>query len=779
MRPYLNDYMRTLSKPREVRVSALLEEARVGKERLDNIVKMLDGSVTSDNNNVTLARDIGDTIIDPSVTMNNIITIVDRVNEMYEISNAIALLLASHSSILGTDVKAIEDELIAMEKMAANFAFLLADSQAYDFAYLESFSDDSNRDTDLQIIPDRSGASFPEDLMAHIDVEEGVLVLPEYNFSEYNLSAELIKGNATAFALNDTDLNNMLNKDQTGWRLDVAAAGPITASLPEANGKSGAQAILEFRLDKEATVSEIKLVPNADLPIEILQISLMPEDNEGQKFEVIEAPVVLDRPITFHFPMQAVLKFHVLINQPVYNKLNRRENTREYRYRKLIRDINNNRRSEGPRQGAFSVRRGERVLQRDALGRTFGAQSIPLSSLRDDRGPANHQELTQAMRYQRTKSWREGSTVRSKIVYETLAGSDSPINNIRRHEESPEMGVPPGEESYRVAPIRLGNVSESGFNYYYSLGFKNVSIGIRNPGFKGAYVARPAASSGDIGEIRIKVLDDNYRMAAGDLSVRHMTSTEYSVSNRSNPESEADWLPIQPIGVEMVEGERLFLDETGIGYFRFEALSAQTLAVYRNGYPIDLQLNSTVLGSPGGIKGVRINLNSISPTDIFTVNYTPAGDPSVVSFSEFGFEDPPLVFAYDATGPGERHLSTSDSNTVTLTHEPYIDPALAAAGGYQPVVVQMDDGTVAINMTNYQTGRNTAMPDDGYYYVQSGNVLIFNKPIVTPFRVYYQYLQNNVRVRVVLRCNAHEFVSPKVDYIHLKAKTRRPDVSRL
>lgn len=55
-------------------------------------------------------------------------------------------------------------------------------------------------------------------------------------------------------------------------------------------------------------------------------------------------------------------------------------------------------------------------------------------------------------------------------------------------------------------------------------------------------------------------------------------------------------------------------------------------------------------------------------------------------------------------------------------------------------------------------------------------MLIFNQPITSAFRVFYSYLENNVRVRVVLRSDDKNFVSPKADLYQIKAKVRQPQI---
>ena len=86
----------------------------------------------------------------------------------------------------------------------------------------------------------------------------------------------------------------------------------------------------------------------------------------------------------------------------------------------------------------------------------------------------------------------------------------------------------------------------------------------------------------------------------------------------------------------------------------------------------------------------------------------------------------------------------------------------------------------AINLTNYTNSVQANLDSDSssYQYIQSGNYIKFNKAVAKNFRVYYNYFPSNFRVRVILRSNTAENVSPKVDFFQVKTKTRKPDAQR-
>jgi hypothetical protein len=271
---------------------------------------------------------------------------------------------------------------------------------------------------------------------------------------------------------------------------------------------------------------------------------------------------------------------------------------------------------------------------------------------------------------------------------------------------------------------------------------------------------------------------------------QQVTSVEYAVTNVAYPRLESDWIPILPIDAKGITAERFLPDLSGRGYFRFPADPDYTVRLSRNGRFIKVPPEYTLkAASSNNIIGLTLPAGEFGFDDIFTVDYMPNGDQTVVSFETRGFSDNiPLVAAYDESGAGEGYGSTSGRNEVDLQHAPWIDTARVADShyhhlgghiGYSPIVVMLSDKRLAINMTNYGPGAQGELPPAsvGYYYFHAGRTLLFNQRVEN-FRVFYQFLQTAVRFRTVLRVNDKDFVSPSVDFVHIKAKTRRANARR-
>lgn len=763
MRPYLDDYFDTLSSRRRERAASLLEEALVGKEQLDAIAARL-VTTTASFDSLVLRKDQQDTLIQSENLALNLRDLTLRIRDLYEVSNLVGLLLNSHAAVLGAEIKAIEDEILAMEKMARNFGFLLADAQSYDFAHLETFSNNIGRATDLLAVPDRAGKPFGPEDEAFVRIDEGVLTLPESLGSAHGLSARVKKSNVGGFVVAGTDVSNLLNPTRTsGWSQKIATAGPITSSL-SSNTSGGAQALLEFTLSQPAPCSEIKLIPFAELPVEVISVTIQRESNEqSTKQELLDAPVLLDRPLTLHFSLSTVSRFEVLVRQGVFVRSVGSETNEETQYLQDIREINKERKGNSTTHGesrSFQIRTLERAVQSKALSLrndSFHSSGLPRTDLRPDVSPENPDRP-------RARIMKRAIQDRTSIP-EKVAETNNPDNTTP------------------VAPLETPPPAADKYPYRYDLGLHYIGIGVDSPKFKGCFVSSALPAPTDIGEVRLKARVDNYLEPQASSASKQLTSVEFSVTNVADPSDESDWIPILPAGDQSVVGERLFFSLNGVGFLRFPARAGQGVRVYRNG---DLVQDFTeVRGSPGETIGISVPVTIIGPNDIFTCDYIPLGDASVVSFAPRGFLNVPLVSAFSPDGAGEAFRTTGERNTVTLSRQPYVDPLRVSSDTYSPVTVVLDSGLIAENVTDYSTpGSSPAASqilmeeDQDLHYTHMGTTLQFNTSVYEPFRVFYQYLQNNVRYRVVLRCNSSDIVSPQVDDVHLKAKTRVSDPRR-
>ena len=784
MRPYLDSYIDSLTDRRRTRVSSILESARVSRASADALAGALSTRREFDSTNLNRSR--VNSVIRSANLQQSTSSIATAVNEMYDVSNMIADMINSHAAIMLSDLRAAEKEVEAMSKMVDNFTFLLSDSQAYDFGYLETFDNDDFRDDTLFFVPDRTGAGFSPSDVAAIDFQGASLSLSKGIDMTYGLSARVLESNCGSYSVIKTDVKNATNSHSgSGWHVLVAAPGPVRAPMQGSSGRFGAQFRLEFRLEEPVPCSALRIDPMSEIDNELLSIRLF-DDEKSAGYEALPSPKMLSRSTTIHFPVQSVVKFEVLINQPTFNYAASKEDRNEIEYQKALDQVR-----EIRKQRAFS---SLIKLQQDVRSGVFTQESSARSASMPSSSVISHQgvlgKVSHIVKYNKDNLWTQGSNPLTNLFRDRAVRVFSSFSRHSAQHQlrmSQSLIVSQGANALlKMDERKYTGDLHVGHDYYYDFGISSVSIGVEEVRFRGVFVSRPIEAAGDIGELRFKTEETNVfgdtilEVGDGDIEFltrdsRQLTSIEYSVSNKPAPALESDWTPILPIGQNEVRAERLFFGADNKAYFRFPAVGQGSISIYRNGVSITKGIHF-IQGELDYIAGVRLDRSVYNPEDIFTCDYHPANDHKIVSFAQKGFKDPSLAFMYDDRGAGEGFLGTGNLNSVKLAKMPYLDPELIGDSSYQPITVRLDSGQPFENLTDYRSGQNPILPSQGHYFLHDRNILSFNKPIHEPFRVYYQYLEGNTRIRVILRCNDRNFTTPEINHIHIKAKTRRHDV---
>jgi hypothetical protein len=410
-------------------------------------------------------------------------------------------------------------------------------------------------------------------------------------------------------------------------------------------------------------------------------------------------------------------------------------------------------------------------------------------------------------------SWfdREPIDVVAKATYDIKQVSDEMTPDIFPRRNPTTLRANPNYEYFSYKPLReRGAVTstESGggqirsiygrirqlnpvenktsTGYKYALGISYVSMGSSGHSDKGVFISKQLPSAGDIGQLKLKSLHVNaLNTQDPTLDTNIVTSVEYSVTNVARPNLEEHWLPIMPMNEDEVTSERVLFDDKGKAFLRMKAKKNEGITLYRNNRIFPLE-GSDIIFSQGNLSivGIILDPSQLGPNDVFTIDYVPLDSSKLIDFESSGFDSTPLSAAFDSNGAGEGFTSTDGQLSATLRNLPYIDytqvdtSSYSTTNGltpYQPLTVQLSDGTNAINLTNYIGGTQATLDanSSSYQFLQKGKTLLFNKAISESFRVYYEYSPNNVRVRVTLRSNGSDsLTTPKVDYFQVKAKTR-------
>jgi len=821
MKDFIDDYINTLSSRRASRVYALLEESQLFKKDVEGLVNKLND--IRKNAPVVIKSEVPGLPVLASKLEASFKDAHINLSDMYRVSNMISSVLYNNSIMLTSEIKAIEDELIAMEKTINDYAFGLADGGFYDYIFTETFSDEIMKEKFDFSVEDRDGTVFESNEQAVVNSASGILTLSPYLTKNYSMTGLINNSNCLGYATSNTGLQNALNENVTsGWRVAVSSPRPINSNIPGATG-GGAQILIELFLQNPSPCDTIVVTPFSDINSTIVSIKVYKNLTDNNHFEILSEPTSVDKPTNFSFPMQAVAKISMIVSQPIYKRRSQMVDKHEAQFRSLNETIKKERddfKSIKGKEYARNKRVQKYIFLRAENARSKYPEFFRSQTPNVDFDVATGPLTLDKMLFKRNSPegqdsiWKEKTKTQSimrRMISQRLfagsldvrtrrtlisrgsdfSGANSPALNkegegYKYHDISDLAST---ESDFDPYSLFSGN--DSILNYEYDLGLRNVKIGSGISIYNGVYISKTLPAPSDSGEVRIKVQDVNYQLRNTVRNDPVVTSIEYSVTNKSTPRKESDWVPILPAGLTSVESERFFVDDSGFGKFRFPAALTDNIAIYKNGVRLQFATESayTYSANRQSVVGLRIPADLILSSDILTCSYTPATDATVVNFEKQGFSQSILASAYDQNGAGESFIGTTQDRLVSLSYDPYVDYDQVEqygaygpngfTGTYQPIVIQMADGTIAKNQTNYKGFLQNSLEDytdsTSIHYIHSGKNIIFNKVITQRFTVYYQYLPSNLRFKIVLRVNDLAFVTPSVDSIQVKSKTRKAD----
>jgi hypothetical protein len=839
MKDFLNEYVKSLSTQRLENIHNILRSAQVGKSDIGEIIKRLNeiqalSPISVDS--VKVGSRVSNLKLDRLHRQLSL-----RFGELFDTSNMISLVLNSETNILTSEIKALEDELIVLEKEIDNYAFSLADNGFYDYVFMESFNNETMRETasdQTAMRTDRGGqARFKSIEDAYVDTKNGSLRLHADLRVEYPLRGSVLNSNCITPSTNVPPLSGALNGDNySGWKVTVRSDTKINSSIytsihSEALEK-GAQIWLEITLPAASPCDSIVLVPFSDIPIDILRVELYSgwdctQNHQGQKSKtVVKRPLVLDRPRTISFPNSSVSFVRILLNQSIYKRKHLMPEVSEIRYKASYDEIKHNRSKANHISGKSFVN-NEKALKRVFVGSQDNTNIVRLFRIQKPEvdfniafGPLTAARVIHADSLSKKEDvWNYKSQVNSLmkrminermlasnsamlngnstyVIGQTLTGSGQALNSLLSSGLSISNANSDHAIQPEIGPEDIGEemlTSTESLAYYYEIGLRNVQIGLMGKNTRGVFISKMLPATSDSGVVKIKVDHTNYELIETDRDSVHVTSVEYSVSNKSKPNGESDWVPIIPVDDNDIQSERVFIGASGRASLRFPASLSDSIVLYKNGYVVDSNNIEFIKTEDNtAVIAIKIPVATFTPNDIFTIDYVAFGEHKFIDFNQVGSSQTSLSTAYDDNGSGQTFSSTNGERVIALANEPFVNydqveqnggysSQLGFTGTYQPVTIILSDGTIALNQTNYNGGSQnnlSSFATEDTVFLHSGKNIIFNKAIDQEFTVYYQYLPSNLRFRTILRVNIDDFISPTVDFVQVKTKTRKPDPRR-
>lgn len=841
MRSFLDGFISSLGRAGQRRVGYVLSDAKADKNSAQLLAERLATSIITQSFVIEEHREGGK--VSPGLVAQMFGAAQQNLNQLYDLSNTISDLQSTTSQVLAGDLNEMNEEISALEKAIENYAFLLSDGRTFDTAYIEKFSDELGRGSLPFKIPDRTGSPFEDWEMAWVDQEEGALKMSSVLSGPTSITARVLASNCSQFIRYGTKPQNAVKSTPSrGWMVKVAALAPITSGLSYENitdlTTGGAQYVLEFAFNRPSSIDTIELHPLAETRTQVLGIYLFDDITGTPSENLVSSPFYLSQRYAFSFPLRTVAKAWVVLRAEEYKRTLLSAAVEERRMENLeflggspetlaaLGLLEDGTDAPGDTQPSDWV--GGEIPAPPTVPAAkptiYFWDKIDNSHLKGLFAPEpptpNRLDWGSRIKSRRHTEplvpaaivWKNQPKV-ATIMQESLQQflQDRSLSSILVPEtyqigttSKPEPAGGGFDQEYRSTnqgalstAVATGDdnvleLMDRPLGYNYTLGLRNIRFGTSASGFRAAFVSKPIPASGNMGEVRLRKKDTHQESTDLTRDVSRITSVEYSVSNKSLPSLESDWVPIVPVEDREVIGERLFPGTVGEAYLRFPADPTRNIAIYRNGKLfLPRPINEMFIWNEArdSIRGFSIPQTELAPQDIFQASYFPKEGLDIVSFNDSSAIEVALVSAFDADGAGEGFTNVGTQLTVTLSNDPYIDYGQVSSAtynvttglsGYSPITVLLEDGTTAYNLTNYKGGTQSVLnaSSANYEYLHNGRSLIFNKVIPQSFRVYYQYSPNDLRFRVVLRANDNNFVTPKVDSVQIKGKTIKSDAKR-
>lgn len=364
---------------------------------------------------------------------------------------------------------------------------------------------------------------------------------------------------------------------------------------------------------------------------------------------------------------------------------------------------------------------------------------------------------------------------------------------------SEEKRIISGSSFYRDS--LMSNYYNKVNTYDYSFSIKSIQFGVSNQvasstssfsSTKACFISSKILVEGEPLALKAKVnLEKNvdYKNAIS-YDLTELNSYELSVSLKEFPSIESDWIPIASYESDEIKSEVLFVDQIAqTATLRFYPIET-SIVLYENQKIVPTNLYSL------NKYNKTIYIQNHNPKSVYIVSYTLDStnySQSVVDFTKIK-SDTYTTRAYTNDINGELFQRTGSNNTVKLKNSPYIDASKFTKAaysptqgtvnsveniGYTPVSIKLSDGSYAINLTNYISGsfeKANFYESSETLFFQNGKYIIFNKSINEPFTVAYNYLNSQVRFRLIVRNNFTNYFSPgSVDNVIIKFKTKNSD----
>lgn len=494
----------------------------------------------------------------------------------------------------------------------------------------------------------------------------------------------------SGYTYNDifSSLDNIIDTDMNSyWSEKILSDSPINIENSlryKYDISNGAVCELEIIFESQNTVNEMRLNPFSEFPMKIIAIRYKETDDEKEELKEIVYPGNPDKTLdSSYITVEKSYKFKDVICKRMYILFSQEHYTRT---------IN-----------------------------TYNALDMYKNKLWFEN--KNDRKM-------------ENRSIEFKPMYEFREDSNIQYNNLN------SKIVELHKDDLAGIFLNVPNSNKTEVKYEYNYGFSNISLLNYNYDKIGVYISKNIPIKDNALRLRIYTDEDHQLDSNGNI----ISDIEYYIANKDNP-TYADWKPILPSNIDIIESELLRMTHRAIAYLRFE--TKNIIAIKKNGEEMPYSPKDFIyLTNPRTGNYYAIQVSTYDYDSVYSVKYEPIEGSHVVDFSK----DPiTSIESFDGNNKSSFKLLNNpfiyDNNNFCMVK--FIDNET----GVETTEFQIENKTDIINSSfGYMNFTN----DKTYQYYVHKNIVYFNKEVPSNFTVEitYTHLASFIKTKALLRRNS-------------------------
>lgn len=849
---YLPETVNQYATTTRASVSSLIRDMKVGKTELSFLIEKMRNTIV--DRNFSAANIQSFSLISKEILIDSFRNLFLRLQQMFSAANANGLVLTSMVDIFSSEISKVEEDLNKLELFIDNYEFISGKDDMFNANYVEkfnSFVNDYRADNIILNIPDRDNAPFGENGNAYIDGVAGHLKMGNTQDVKNiirNVKSINIKTNYDNYITTNNDFLNLFNDNfSDSWTVTAKSPSILDAQVREYlkyikydyTQIKGAITCVELELQRPIKIDTIRFNANDSNNFQLVQAVVFhgtpQQSNNMTPIEnytsILSRPVLLNNVFELRFSKNNVSKIIFIFNQSNYTRSNKTPLVSELNSKVLdsfFSQIINDRKNRFSkfqdivywffvRKNTISGISRNKYTDNDYYTYRFPSEfSSYMSTLNEQIKEFNSLIIEDKNVYSNTPVFvnlmntmldsfsGKLNLFENKSYIENLNGVTkiSSLNqpgflqygDSNNNAEYQNQFIEPVISNPNITPINSSLISESENSYEYSFSLKSIELieNLSEETSKAVFVSKKIPVDGQITSVKVKLnaIKNTAGINQAGLDLSSPASYEISVSNKSIPNLESDWVPIVPYGVSFIDSEVLFIDPMSRkAVLRFTA-NNDSVNIYKNGILIQRSVNNFTYSKNN--KTITLSESLYDPSATYVASYGidfSLSTPDEIDFIRTNIFLESIKAFNSENGPGESFTQTDENAYIRLSYNPYINPKSTATAvygsvggtnfignfaGYSPVKIQLSDGSYALNITNYtnSTQKVEFYQTNSTLFIHSGQGIVFNRNINSPFKVYYQYVPNDLRFRVILRKNIANSTDPiSIDSLIMKMKT--------